>query len=151
LTLAIHRQQPLTAVHILQLEVATAQRHESVKERPRLSPLRRAYSSGLISEKRDSWARALRSSFSSWLLRWRSARSGSALLVVVGLPLASRGRGREEGGGHHPSRLWCCGRPIRAALALPVARLEADNGPWFSFRQLWPAASRSPRTRIQLR
>ena len=28
---------------------------------------------------------------------------------------------REEGGGHHPSRLWCCGRPVRAALALPVA------------------------------
>ena len=34
LALAVHRQQPLAAVHLAQLEVAAAQRHEGVKERP---------------------------------------------------------------------------------------------------------------------
>jgi hypothetical protein len=30
LALAVHRQQPLAAVHLTQLEVAAAQRHEGV-------------------------------------------------------------------------------------------------------------------------
>jgi hypothetical protein len=34
LALAVHRQPPLSAVHLAQLEVAAAQRHEGVKERP---------------------------------------------------------------------------------------------------------------------
>jgi hypothetical protein len=57
---------------------------------------------------------------------------GLLLVLAIDLPSSSRDQGswggaagaagvRGGGRGHHPSRLWCCGHPIRAALALPVA------------------------------
>jgi hypothetical protein len=69
---------------------------------------------------------------------WWSSGAGRALvglvlLLSVDLPWSSRGQRswsvaaagaaevREEGRGHHPSRLWCCGAPsgLRSLFLLP--------------------------------
>ena len=115
----------------------------SNSSRLRSASCRRAYSSGLISEKRDSWARALRSSFSSWLLRRRSARRGSALLGAAAggssLSLGLESCGRER------SRVSSPSAASRATSAAPSLSSRSESaaggaepaGPWLGCCCCW--------------